>query len=96
MTSSLYRGIWENGRRYQAYKEGEYWQPADEAQFESMAKTHLCNLIFDNQEANDLFRAPIDLDKACNILDIGCGEASWAIDVADRWSNCKSCETQVS
>lgn len=87
VTSSLYRGIWENGRRYQAYKEGDYWQPADEQQFDSMAKTHLTNLIFDNQEENDLFRSPLDTQKACNILDIGCGEASWAIDVADRYPN---------
>ena len=32
ITSSIYDGYIENGRRYQSKREGEYWSPADEKQ----------------------------------------------------------------
>ena len=32
VTSSIYDGYIENGRRYQSKREGEYWSPADEKQ----------------------------------------------------------------
>lgn len=62
-----------NGRRYQAVREGEYWGPSDEKQFESQLGAHILNLIIDSREANPLFRAPVP-DTAKNILDIGTGE----------------------
>lgn len=86
ITSSIYKGIIENGRRYQCLKEGEYWGPSDEQQFESMANTHLVQLLIDRLEANPYFRSPIS-ENAERILDIGTGEAQWAIDVADHFEN---------
>lgn len=32
VTSSIYRGITQHGRRYQTTREGDYWGPADEKQ----------------------------------------------------------------
>jgi hypothetical protein len=35
ITSTIARGRSENGRRYQATKEDDYWGPSDEQQFEA-------------------------------------------------------------
>jgi hypothetical protein len=55
----MYRGYIENGRRYQTVREGEYWGPSDEQQFETMEAGHLLYTILDSQEENPLFRSPI-------------------------------------
>lgn len=88
MTSSIYRGVIENGRRYQSLKEGEYWGPSDEQQFESMANNHLCQLLYDQFEENQYFRSPVG-ENATHILDVGTGEGQWAIDVADKFPESK-------
>ncbi|KAJ5118572.1 hypothetical protein N7448_010280 [Penicillium atrosanguineum] len=61
IASAIARGRFENGRRYQATKEDDYWGPSDEQQFEAFEIGHM------------------------NILDIGTGQGSWAIDVADLY-----------
>ncbi|KAJ5728603.1 uncharacterized protein N7483_003111 [Penicillium malachiteum] len=35
LASAIARGRMENGRRYQALKEDDYWSPSDEKQFEA-------------------------------------------------------------
>lgn len=85
VTSSIYKGVFEHGRRYQALREGEYWSPADDQQYESVANNHLAALLHDQKEENQYFRSPINLEGA-QILDIGCGEGQWAMDVADDYS----------
>ena len=72
ITSSIYKGYLENGRRYQTVREGEYWGPSDEKQFESMETAHLVHLILDSKQSNPLFHAPIT-KTAQNILDVGTG-----------------------
>ena len=42
--------------------------------------------LLDNGQENPLFRSPIP-ENATHILDIGCGEGSWPIDVADHHPN---------
>lgn len=80
--SSLYRGLMENGRRYQSLKSDEYCFPADERQFETYDAAHLAAIIVDSDEENLLFQAPL---SPKNVLDIGTGKGSWAIDVADMF-----------
>ncbi|KAJ5540463.1 hypothetical protein N7494_005539 [Penicillium frequentans] len=82
--SSLYRGLMENGRRYQSLKSDEYCFPADERQFETYDAAHLAALIVDSDEENLLFQSPL---APKNVLDIGTGKGSWAIDVADMFPN---------
>lgn len=84
VTSSIYKGVFEHGRRYQALREGEYWSPADDQQFESVANNHLALLLLDQDEENQYFRSPINTEGS-QILDIGTGDGAWAIDVADRY-----------
>lgn len=85
VTSSIYRGVFEHGRRYQALRQGGYWSPADDQQYESVAYNHLAALLHDQNEENQFFRSPIKLEGA-QILDIGCGEGQWAMDVADTYT----------
>ncbi|KAJ5341794.1 hypothetical protein N7541_010918 [Penicillium brevicompactum] len=83
LASSIYRGVFENGRRYQTVREGEYWCPCDEQQFESLLASHLLCVVLDSKNENPLFHAPVREPK--EILDIGTGRGSWAVDVADMF-----------
>ncbi|KAJ5100051.1 hypothetical protein N7532_007052 [Penicillium argentinense] len=86
-------GEWATIRRYQTLKEGEYWSPADEQQFESNEAGHLVYLVVDSQTPNPLFQAPVTKPKVrifsdwVHILDVGTGRGTWAIDVADSFPN---------
>ena len=84
ISSSIYAGYVENGRRYQTLREGEYWGPSDEKQFESMEVVHIVHLVLDSKVKNPLFHAPIS-DNPHNILDIGTGSGIWAKEVADKY-----------
>ncbi|KAJ6071209.1 hypothetical protein N7499_009223 [Penicillium canescens] len=81
LASTIYRGVFENGRRYQVVKEGRSWCPSDEQQWESLEAGHLIAIILDSDRENPLFYAPIENPK--HILDIGTGRGSWAVDTAD-------------
>ncbi|OQE21983.1 hypothetical protein PENSTE_c011G04568 [Penicillium steckii] len=84
IASTIAKGIIENGRRYQAMKENDYWSPSDEQQFESLENGHMVCLVLDYHEKNPLHRSPIK-ENPKHILDIGTGKGSWAIDMADSY-----------
>ncbi|KFY28414.1 hypothetical protein V493_02946 [Pseudogymnoascus sp. VKM F-4281 (FW-2241)] len=84
IASSMYRGYIENGRRYQTVREDSYWGPSDEQQFETFEAGHLVYQILDCQEENTLFRSPIP-ENAQHIIDLGTGDGTWAVQVADRF-----------
>ncbi|KAJ5457249.1 hypothetical protein N7530_012523 [Penicillium desertorum] len=85
LSSSVYRGVFENGRRYQTVREGASWCPSDEQQFESLEAGHLLCVLLDANTDNPLFHAPVKSPK--QILDIGTGRGTWAIDVSDMFPN---------
>lgn len=87
IASSIYAGYVENGRRYQNVREGQYWGPSDEKQFENMEAAHIVHMILDHKRENPLFYAPVE--RPHNILDIGTGTGVWAREVADKFPSCK-------
>jgi SAM-dependent methyltransferase len=72
---------YENGRRYHAFKEGEYPVPNDIAEQDRMdLHHHVCKLII----GGNLFRAPLSRSLH-RVLDLGTGTGIWAIDFADEF-----------
>ncbi|KAJ6088106.1 hypothetical protein N7499_004288 [Penicillium canescens] len=82
--SSIYRGLMENGRRYQTLRNKDYILPSDERQFEAYEAGHLVALIMESERENPFFLSPIG-NSPQHILDIGTGRGTWAIDVADTF-----------
>ncbi|RJE17737.1 Methyltransferase [Aspergillus sclerotialis] len=81
LTSSVLNYQYENGRRYHAYREGEYLIPNDDREQERLQlHHHICLMTLGGQ----LFRSPIDPSSA-RILDLGTGTGVWAIDMADEY-----------
>ncbi|KAJ5310324.1 oxidoreductase [Penicillium atrosanguineum] len=82
--SSIYRGLMENGRRYQTLSEKEYLVPSDDQMFETYEAGHLVAMVLDSDKENPLFRSPVG-SQPKHVLDIGTGKGNWAIDVADMF-----------
>ncbi|KAJ5100602.1 hypothetical protein N7456_006654 [Penicillium angulare] len=72
---------WES---YQTLKDGTSFVPSDDQQFETYEAGHITALLMESHRENPLFRAPIGPNPQ-HILDIGTGQGSWAIDVADMY-----------
>ncbi|KAF2494299.1 S-adenosyl-L-methionine-dependent methyltransferase [Lophium mytilinum] len=88
-TITQYR--YENGRRYHAFRDGEYYQPNDEKQYDyEMIVHHLWLLSLDDK----LFSAP--LNNPQKILDVGTGTGVWAVDIADIFPDAEIIGTDLS
>ncbi|KAL2071258.1 hypothetical protein VTL71DRAFT_12493 [Oculimacula yallundae] len=80
-----YKDIWltytqQNGRRYHAYKEGNYLLPNDESEQDRLdLHHHIFNLVAEGK----LVYAPIE--NPSRVLDLGTGTGIWAIDFADQY-----------
>jgi SAM-dependent methyltransferase len=91
LTSSITKYRWENGRRYHAYKEGEYVMPNDEYEQDRLNLQHqIYRLCLDGW----LYRSPIKNPK--KVLDIGTGTGIWAIDFADEYPGAAVIGTDLS
>ncbi|KXX82518.1 Trans-aconitate 2-methyltransferase [Madurella mycetomatis] len=92
LTSSITNYVYENGRRYHAYRSGQYFLPNDEAEQERLdLQHHIWRLL----QQGALFTAPLSISQPDDghspeagefrILDLGCGTGIWAIDMADEF-----------
>lgn len=84
--------MYENGRRYHAYREGEYPLPNDEQEQERL---NLLHHIFRMLLGGGLFRSPIS-SKPQRILDFGTGTGIWAVDIADEFPSAEVIGTDLS
>ncbi|KAI2716311.1 hypothetical protein DTO039G3_7932 [Penicillium roqueforti] len=53
---------------YQTLREGKYWGPSDEQQFEALEAGHLVGVVMDSETNNPLFQAPIKNPKVSIVL----------------------------
>ncbi len=75
VTSSIRNYKYENGRRYHAFREGEYLIPNDEKEQDRLDLIHH---VFRLVLGGALFRAPIP-PTVQRVLDMGTGTGIWAI-----------------
>ncbi|KAL1617654.1 hypothetical protein SLS54_007658 [Diplodia seriata] len=82
LTSSVTAYPVENGRRYHAYKGGDYYMPNDDTEQDRLDFVHHMLMLTTNQKH---FQAPIKEDELKRVLDAGTGTGIWAIEVADKY-----------
>ncbi|CAZ85279.1 unnamed protein product [Tuber melanosporum] len=86
--SGIHPYVYENGRRYQVYREGVYMLPNDAQEIERLDHFHRIFLaLLDGK----LFIAPLGQDghRVRNVLDIGTGTGTWAIEMAEEFPDAK-------
>lgn len=81
LRSSILNYRQENGRLYQAYRDGTYLMPIDEPELSRLDLMHEMMLELMDRR---LCHAPIG-ESPQNILDLGTGTGIWAIDIADKF-----------
>ncbi|RJE25347.1 Methyltransferase [Aspergillus sclerotialis] len=92
LSSSVLNYQYENGRRYHAFREGEYPIPNDEVEQDRMDLNHHIHRLV---VGGDLYRAPIDPSEM-RILDLGTGTGIWAIEMADEFPGANVTGTDLS
>ncbi|KAI9855978.1 MAG: hypothetical protein M1813_009303 [Trichoglossum hirsutum] len=92
VASSVYNYRFENGRRYHAYKEGEYPLPNDEKEQDRLDLIHHLHCLILNDK---LHVSPIG-EIPGRVLDIGTGTGIWAIDFADEYPSAEVTGTDLS
>jgi SAM-dependent methyltransferase len=95
-TTSLAESVmnyeYENGRRYHAFRKGEYLLPNDESEQNRLDLQHH---VFRLTLGGKLFRAPI-VKNPQRVLDMGTGTGIWAIDFADEFPSAEIIGTDLS
>ncbi|KAI8209730.1 Secondary metabolism regulator LAE1 [Colletotrichum sp. SAR 10_76] len=87
ITSSIYHYQYENGRRYHAYREGQYVLPNDDQEQERLdLQHHIWRLLLGGRT----YTAPLpdpasEAAEGLRVLDLGTGTGIWAIDLADEF-----------
>ncbi|KAH0611894.1 uncharacterized protein H6S33_009946 [Morchella sextelata] len=91
LSSSIFEYRYENGRRYHAYKDGNYILPNDEKEQNRLDIIHHIYLLMLKDE---LHLAP--LENPQRILDLGTGTGIWAMDMAERYPSAEVIGTDLS
>ncbi|CAG8052877.1 unnamed protein product [Penicillium nalgiovense] len=91
--SSVRDYCYENGRRYHAYRNGQYPFPNDEEEQDRLALTHH---VFKLLLGGNLHRAPIQDSNPRRILDIGTGPGEWALEMAEDYPQADVIGTDLS
>ncbi|CAM1502203.1 Fc.00g041870.m01.CDS01 [Cosmosporella sp. VM-42] len=90
-TSSILDYKYENGRRYHAYRAGQYLLPNDEAEQERLDMTHHVFLLSLKGAL-----CATKLDNPHSILDIGTGTGIWAMEMGDMYPSAEVIGTDLS
>lgn len=91
LSSSILNYQYENGRRYHAYKAGNYFGPNDDQEQDRLDILHHIHCMV---LGGELYAAPVK--EAQNILDVGTGTGIWAIEVADKFPDARVIATDLS
>ena len=92
MKSSVYNYRYENGRTYQAFRDGEYLIPNDE---EEQDRLNLLHHLFKMILGGELYTASLPSDPQ-RILDIGTGTGVWAIEMSEEFPSAFVIGTDLS
>lgn len=93
LSSSIFAYQYENGRRYHAYRAGQYLLPNDEAEQDRLDITHH---IFRLCLQGDLCLAQSSLRDPKRILDVGTGTGIWAMEMGDLFPGAEIHGTDLS
>lgn len=91
--SSVRDYLYENGRRYHAYRQGKYPLPNDEREQDRLDLVHY---LWKELVNGDLYRAPISPSNTHRILDFGTGTGNWAFEMAEAFPHAEIVGTDLS
>ncbi|CAO3675371.1 unnamed protein product [Umbelopsis ramanniana] len=86
--------VYNNGRRFQAYKDCAYVLPNDDAEIDRL---HLQHWIVKNALGRN-YSSPIqaELERGIKVLDAGCGGGTWILEMANAYPNSEFTGIDVS
>jgi trans-aconitate methyltransferase len=94
LRSSIVQGVSEHGRRYHSYgSSGYYLAPEDAAEQERLELQHEAFRISFNDQH---LLAPVKVDAIKEVLDLGTGTGTWAIEYADAHPDTSVTGTDLS